>query len=453
MFTQLPGRPLRYLGPVFFGATWLLGWTAVSTALATDWEFETVDASLLWVGDTVSVAVTADGTPCIGHSSYPAGTAHFAFRDAEGWTVEEVQGWYSGAGAALALDPSGVPCMTYGNGNPDFEPVVLTFARRKPSGWASVPVDHMLYDTRTALCFRSDGRAVVAYSAEGSPYSMQYASQTLGGAWQFVTADSATCSGYDVSMALDANDNPHMCHWESYASAGRQEYVYQDGGVWSSYVLGSVGSCNVMGSGIAVDRDGNVHMAWETHVCASPGALKYAKKSPSGWNTVTIDSGFSNYSAACSLVVDRLGNPHVMYGTKGQLVGGESQLRYAHLNDAGNWVHEVVDDNGDCGEINSVAIDSAGYLHVAYYAGDGYSQDGEIRYARSTAPVVQILGDLNCDGAVDGYDIDPFVLALTSPAAYAEAFPACDYMLADINGDGTVNGYDIDPFVGLLTSQ
>jgi hypothetical protein len=63
------------------------------------------------------------------------------------------------------------------------------------------------------------------------------------------------------------------------------------------------------------------------------------------------------------------------------------------------------------------------------------------------------VGDLNCDGLVNGYDIDPFVLALTDPAAYAEQWPDCDYMLGDVNGDGAVNGYDIDPFVGLLTGQ
>ena len=60
-------------------------------------------------------------------------------------------------------------------------------------------------------------------------------------------------------------------------------------------------------------------------------------------------------------------------------------------------------------------------------------------------------GDLNCDGAVNTFDIDPFVLALTDPAAYAEQFPGCDYLLADANGDGLVNAFDIDPFVLLLT--
>ncbi len=61
------------------------------------------------------------------------------------------------------------------------------------------------------------------------------------------------------------------------------------------------------------------------------------------------------------------------------------------------------------------------------------------------------VGDLNCDGLVNVFDIDPFVLALTDPASYAEAFPWCDLMNGDINGDGLVNVFDIDPFVILLT--
>lgn len=60
-------------------------------------------------------------------------------------------------------------------------------------------------------------------------------------------------------------------------------------------------------------------------------------------------------------------------------------------------------------------------------------------------------GDLNCDGVVNNFDIDPFVLALTNPVAYALAFPDCNRNLADINHDNAVNNFDIDPFVTLLT--
>ena len=61
------------------------------------------------------------------------------------------------------------------------------------------------------------------------------------------------------------------------------------------------------------------------------------------------------------------------------------------------------------------------------------------------------LGDLNCDGVLNAFDIDPFVLALTDPDGYAAAFPYCDRNLADVNGDGVINAFDIDPFVELLT--
>jgi hypothetical protein len=60
--------------------------------------------------------------------------------------------------------------------------------------------------------------------------------------------------------------------------------------------------------------------------------------------------------------------------------------------------------------------------------------------------------DANCDGTINGFDIDAFVLALTNPADYAAQFPDCDLICTtDINCDGEVNGFDIDGFVTCLT--
>jgi hypothetical protein len=65
---------------------------------------------------------------------------------------------------------------------------------------------------------------------------------------------------------------------------------------------------------------------------------------------------------------------------------------------------------------------------------------------------VQRTGDSNCDGAVNNFDIDPFVIALSSGQAAWEALFSCNYLCAnDINRDGNVNNFDIDPFVQLLT--
>ncbi|MBN2445678.1 MAG: Ig-like domain-containing protein [Phycisphaerae bacterium] len=61
------------------------------------------------------------------------------------------------------------------------------------------------------------------------------------------------------------------------------------------------------------------------------------------------------------------------------------------------------------------------------------------------------LGDMNCDGSADVFDIDAFVLAITNPTAYAAAYPDCDINLADCNQDSSVDVFDIDAFVNVLT--
>ncbi len=62
------------------------------------------------------------------------------------------------------------------------------------------------------------------------------------------------------------------------------------------------------------------------------------------------------------------------------------------------------------------------------------------------ASVLIVAGDacdVNCDGAVDGFDIDPFLERL------AGCYPACSSCAGDVDGDGYVTGFDID---GLLTA-
>ena len=63
-----------------------------------------------------------------------------------------------------------------------------------------------------------------------------------------------------------------------------------------------------------------------------------------------------------------------------------------------------------------------------------------------------ITCDSNCDGVVNTFDIDPFVLALTDTEAYELAYPHCDLICNnDADQDGTVNLFDVDPFVACLT--
>jgi hypothetical protein len=63
-----------------------------------------------------------------------------------------------------------------------------------------------------------------------------------------------------------------------------------------------------------------------------------------------------------------------------------------------------------------------------------------------------LTGDLNCDGAVNFGDINPFVLYLSNFASWQTTYSGCNPQNGDINGDGTYPAFsDINPFVTLLS--
>ncbi len=106
---------------------------------------------------------------------------------------------------------------------------------------------------------------------------------------------------------------------------------------------------------------------------------------------------------------------------------------------------------------NSTAIDGIMGIYSFTLNPDGsFTQNAPYYLTQGIAPrsvatwKPSVLGDLNCDYAVDFDDINPFVLALTDPDGYAAEFPCCDWLHGDGDGDGDVDFDDINPFVALL---
>ena len=62
------------------------------------------------------------------------------------------------------------------------------------------------------------------------------------------------------------------------------------------------------------------------------------------------------------------------------------------------------------------------------------------------------LADMNLDGAINGFDIDPFVLALVDPDGYETTYGVPADLMGDCNLDWVCNAFDIDPFVQILTT-
>jgi hypothetical protein len=111
---------------------------------------------------------------------------------------------------------------------------------------------------------------------------------------------------------------------------------------------------------------------------------------------------------------------------------------------------------GTIGKLISWDPDGGGPRSAVLVAGGSFTMAGGLPgpfiSAAGVCAIVSMPGDLNCDGIVNNFDIDPFVLALTNPAGYAAVFPNCNLANADINGDGAINNFDIDPFVACLVN-
>ena len=53
--------------------------------------------------------------------------------------------------------------------------------------------------------------------------------------------------------------------------------------------------------------------------------------------------------------------------------------------------------------------------------------------------------DMNCDGEVNAFDIEPFLDLLFGPNPQP-----CDTCTGDVNGDGSIDAFDIEPFLNCL---
>lgn len=64
-----------------------------------------------------------------------------------------------------------------------------------------------------------------------------------------------------------------------------------------------------------------------------------------------------------------------------------------------------------------------------------------------------LVGDLNCDGAVNNFDIDAFIMALLDPLGHSTLYPNCNRLHGDVNRDGVLNNFDIDAFVNCIVAS
>jgi hypothetical protein len=161
------------------------------------------------------------------------------------------------------------------------------------------------------------------------------------------------------------------------------------------------------------------------------------------WEAVEVPGGLPQPRGDSPLAVLDLGSGPALYVSAGTAVLSWDGQTWTTVADGGGAVTgfaALAEPGGPALYLSGIGLVAAGSPTVTYFA-------------RWGCPPGFSLADLNCDGAVDTYDIDPFVIALVDPPLYASAFPDCYREAADCNGDGAVNVFDIDPFVEVLINH
>ncbi len=133
-------------------------------------------------------------------------------------------------------------------------------------------------------------------------------------------------------------------------------------------------------------------------------------------------------------------------GDFAQTFNNDGRLFYL---DAGNTIREfVITHAATFGRsLLGFGIDANGEVYaLANSTGTPFGNTGVVLRLASPA------GDMDCDGDVDFFDIDPLVLAFSGEAAYLAQYPNCYWLNGDTDHDHDVDFFDIDPFIALLGS-
>lgn len=291
------------------------------------------------------------------------------------WQIEELEPM--GDSPSMTVDCQGTLHVAFVNGQ-FFGP--LYYGHRAPGGaWSSEMVFNSAVDS-TAIAVDHAGGVHIAFQA-GTPDAFEYAYKPAGGTtWTLeVVQQPINIGAYQiVSIALDANDQPHI-GLEYYTSTAVYAHAHRSNGTWIKDVAESAPNIGAPFSGPRIAVDGAVIKMAYPEVNSS---ARYAVETAGSWSIVNIMPN----PGAVALALDATGAPHITYNPSTSLV-------YATANSSGGWNTETAatpgQSPGACGTncgvsyMNWLALDGAGGVHASFseYENPGGAQQYLVRYA------------------------------------------------------------------------
>jgi hypothetical protein len=257
-----------------------------------------------------------------------------------------------------------------------------------PADWAIEIVDTgsvYVYPPR-ALALDAAGRAHVIYF-DADHFDLRHAERAGAGEWSTRVVDSPGATGLYATLALDRSGGLHAAYQAEPGDTSLLRYAHRP-------LAGSFTTSTVFDGGagyipsIAVDALDTVHIGWLNN----SRELHYSRRASGGeWIDESVDE-IDNADDGWSMALDSAGVVHVSY-----YVGIELGMRYARRSAAGVWEFEVADASASgvgLGSGSEIAVDADGGVHIAYRDAGA----GDLRYAHRDAGGTWTIDMVDGDG-------------------------------------------------------
>jgi hypothetical protein len=322
-------------------------------SLTTSWRTTVVDGTVHVYG--TAMARDAAGTLHILYQDAPplgpvpqAGVLKHAAQAGAGWATEvlDTLGTSVLSTVGLAAAPDGSLHAGYSAWG-DWK---LHHAVWSGAGWSFEVAETNALDTETvAIAADSSGKVHLLYNY----YQQILYATNASGTWVREAVDTMGVIGDAPigSIAVDAGGVVHVAYYDN--TNFDLKHAWRSGGVWQLETLDSAGDVGGTPS-IALGGSGEVHIAYSD---ATSGHLKHATNASGSWVLETVDPA-PNVGMASSIVLSPAGDIHLSY-----VDGAAGGIKYA-TNASGSWAAITVDGSG--GGLTSLALDGAGYVHIAY---------------------------------------------------------------------------------------
>lgn len=187
--------------------------------------------------------------------------------------------------------------------------------------------------------------------------------------WKW-TIENVDNSAQFTSLAVDADGNVHLAY-----GSGRDgydfKYAFRAAGNGKWFVMTLEKEYHGYATNIAIDRNDN------PHICLTPREIKYASWNGKSWHVQVIDPRSGTAEFNCSIAFGADNTPNVTwFQTRNAGNQGFLHIKHANLRD-GLWMVRTIDFDRECGKWNSIVLDPQGHPHVAY----SVFPPGELKYA------------------------------------------------------------------------